>query len=397
MSFAVLSVCVPRPPSLSPRCKDPPPLLTHRRHGFSGDTFQHEVALAWQVKTTQTASNVHWGYWSHDIGGFHKGQGAPGDSDPTNSTGAELLLRWIQFGAVAPILRTHCDHCERRIWLFPLFEQMRDAMRLRNALGPAIYTAARQFYDTGVALLTPLYYNYAADAAVYTSAIVERQYLFLDRILAAPITIISSDGSGAVPWDVYLPEGTWTDWNGTAMHTGPTTISATYGAGDMPLFVRDGGLLPLKTIASVARYADPVVWALWPSAAAAGNATMYEDEGDSDAYQGGQWVTTVANYTSSAGSVILTIAPAQVSGALPPGFPAARGLALQLRGVGTRAVASVTVNGAALQPAALGVVPGWAVVSEAQHTLAEPAGALVVSAGAALDVFAATTIAVTLA
>jgi hypothetical protein len=95
--------------------------------------------------------------------------------------------------------------------------------------------------------------------------------------------------------------------------------------------------------------------------------------------------------------VTLTIAPAQVSGALPPGFPAARGLALQLRGVGARAVASVTVNGAALQPAALGVVPGWAVVSEAQHTLAEPAGALVVSAGAAFDVFAATTILVALA
>jgi hypothetical protein len=34
-------------------------------HGFSGDTFQHEVSLYWQVKTTQTAANVLWGYWSH--------------------------------------------------------------------------------------------------------------------------------------------------------------------------------------------------------------------------------------------------------------------------------------------------------------------------------------------
>lgn len=76
-----------------------------------------------------------WGYLSHDIGGFHDGSGAPGDADPKNLTGSELLLRWIQFGAVAPILRTHCDHCERRIWLFPYFDAMRDAMRLRNALG----------------------------------------------------------------------------------------------------------------------------------------------------------------------------------------------------------------------------------------------------------------------
>lgn len=69
------------------------PWQNHRYpHGFSGDTFQHEVELyhqvSWvracvsvwrppyhcrdQVKTTQTAANVLWGYWSHDIGGFHK-------------------------------------------------------------------------------------------------------------------------------------------------------------------------------------------------------------------------------------------------------------------------------------------------------------------------------------
>ena len=39
-------------------------------HGFSGDTFQHEVSLYWQVKTTQTAANVLWGYWSH-VSGSH--------------------------------------------------------------------------------------------------------------------------------------------------------------------------------------------------------------------------------------------------------------------------------------------------------------------------------------
>ena len=65
-------------------------------HGFSGDTFQHEVSLYWQVKTTQTAANVLWGYWSHDIGGFHTGKGCPGVSDPKNVTGSELFLRWIQ-------------------------------------------------------------------------------------------------------------------------------------------------------------------------------------------------------------------------------------------------------------------------------------------------------------
>lgn len=365
-------------------------------HGFSGDTFQHEVSLYWQVKTTQTAANVLWGYWSHDIGGFHNGKGAPGDADPTNTTGAELLLRWVQWGAVAPILRTHCDHCERRIWLFPYFDLMRDAMRLRNALGPTLYTAARAFYDSGVALVHPLYYDFGSDAAVYEQSIVEREYIFCDQVLAAPITTMTGVVNGTLQWPVYLPAGTWVSWNGTQTFAGPATTAETYGLGDIPLFVRGGGLLALKTMASVAAHADPVVWAAWPGAAA-GGFTLYEDEGDSDAYQGGEYMTTTATYAATAAAFRLTVAAANVSGALFPGALSARGHVLQLRGVGARAVASVTVNGAPVPPAAPGVVPGYAVVGEADHTLAAPAGALVVSAGASFDVFSPTVVVVNFA
>ena len=34
----------------------------------------------------------------------------------------ELLLRWLQFGAVSPLFRTHCSHCEMRPWKYPNFE-----------------------------------------------------------------------------------------------------------------------------------------------------------------------------------------------------------------------------------------------------------------------------------
>jgi hypothetical protein len=75
----------------------------------SGDTFQDVTALAWEVQTSPTAANVLFGYWSHDIGGFHTGDGCPGDSTPSNITGSEVFLRWVQFGAVSPIMRTHCE------------------------------------------------------------------------------------------------------------------------------------------------------------------------------------------------------------------------------------------------------------------------------------------------
>jgi alpha-glucosidase (family GH31 glycosyl hydrolase) len=56
--------------------------------------------------------------WSHDIGGNHNGGYSgyepvpgtvpklyPGDENPNNSTGSEMLLRWLQFGTFSPILR----------------------------------------------------------------------------------------------------------------------------------------------------------------------------------------------------------------------------------------------------------------------------------------------------
>ena len=83
--------------------------------GFSGDTFQDYGTLGFEIEMTAKAANVMFGYWSHDIGGNHNGTDCVGDDNPANLTGSELLLRWIQYGVLSPILRTHCQ-CDRYIW-----------------------------------------------------------------------------------------------------------------------------------------------------------------------------------------------------------------------------------------------------------------------------------------
>lgn len=124
-----------------------------------------------------------------------------------------MFLRWLQFGAVAPILRTHCNHCERRIWMFPYFEEMRDAMRLRNALGPYLYTEARAFYDTGVAAVHPLYYDFPLDAVLYgageaggAATVADSEYAFGSAILAAPITAMANvPNASTVGPKIHIP------------------------------------------------------------------------------------------------------------------------------------------------------------------------------------------------
>ena len=64
--------------------------------GFSGDTHISWASLAFQPEFTATASNIGYGWWSHDIGGHIFG----GRDD-------ELATRWVQLGVFSPILRLH--------------------------------------------------------------------------------------------------------------------------------------------------------------------------------------------------------------------------------------------------------------------------------------------------
>ena len=100
-----------------------------------------------------------------DIGGF---AGSPVD-DVFHTEGPELYLRWLQWGAYSPILRTHCRYCEQRVWTWGdgWFELMRRPLVLRSNMVPYTYThAAVRSYGAGEALLTPTYWDPAAATEV---------------------------------------------------------------------------------------------------------------------------------------------------------------------------------------------------------------------------------------
>eukprot|EP01046_Picozoa_sp_COSAG06_P058807 COSAG06_NODE_11942_length_1444_cov_1.823048_1_plen_196_part_10 len=160
---------------------------------------------------------------------------------------------------------TSCIGCERRIWLFPHFEQMKDAMVLRNSLAPYIYTAARQHYDLGVSLLRPLYYEHPEDDDAYTWA--DTQYYFGDSMLVAPIATAGSSPdpyTGVTHKQMWVPPGTWVEWGGELTHVGPTVLSKNYTLSEIPMLVSAGAVVPLKTMASVSAVRpDPLVWAIF--------------------------------------------------------------------------------------------------------------------------------------
>jgi hypothetical protein len=280
------------------------PLILHRwggmgshRYpiGFSGDTWANFQTLAFEPYFTATAANSGYGYWSHDIGGHNQ----YGDND------AELYLRWLQFGVFSPILRTHASNgsnIERRIWKFSNFALMREALQLRVRLFPYIYTAAREAYDTGVALCRPLYYDYPEEAAAYEC---ENEYLFGNDILVAPVTTRSEDGL-TTRQETWLPGGRWWNVCRSALVDGDVSFSDNYAQGEIPHFFRAGSIIPLYPVQrSVTSRPDTLTLKVVPGAD--GQGSLYEDEGDTEGYKDSIFSVTPFSQHRSADSVTLFI------------------------------------------------------------------------------------------
>ena len=372
--------------------------------GFSGDTFQHELTLQKQVELTPTAANALFGYLSHDLGGFHAdrttvaGGPCPGDSDPANATGAELLSRWLQFGAFAPIFRTHCGGCgpdgpptcacDRRIWRFPThYSFMRDAMLLRAALLPLAYTLARDFFDSGVAPVRKLYID-APEAlrAPAAAPFLAAQYMFGSDVTVAPVTQIGrGDNASVVNASLWLPPGAWAPWDGAAPAPlrspapGGVAWRAAYGQGGIPAAVRAGALLPLALhpAADIASPSPGIAWTLWAAGQelGQGRGALYEDDGESVAYAGGgggACLRTEAQFQWAQGVLRVTVGAAAGGGYA--GAPASRQLGLSVRGwvqrFGAARPASVRANNATC---------AWQV--SALPSLVTPEGALLAQCG----------------
>ena len=218
-------------------------LGSHRYQvGFSGDVYIAWEALAFMPWFTSTASNVCYGYWGHDIGGhmFHK--------DDEKVTNPELYLRWLQNAVFTPIFKTHCTKnsvIERRIWQFPNHMlDMRATMHLRYALVPYIYAAARQTFDTGVAMCRPMYYSHPEHDKAYNSP---EQYMFGDDLLVASIVSPADKVTGMASRKVWLPKGEkWFNMVSGKMYDGSDEdVEIHCTLSENPYFAKAGSIIPM--------------------------------------------------------------------------------------------------------------------------------------------------------
>ncbi len=289
---------------------------THRYGAcFTGDTASQWEVLAHELEVNTRAAQVGMAYLSHDLGGF-KG---PWPGIHLKRIDPELYIRWIQVGALSPIMRVHSHHGIREPWKYGpnVLRVAREAYRFHQELVPYLYHLARQAYDRGLPILRPLWFLYPEDGKTYQTP---DEFFLGDKILAAPV--VKPGGRRRI----YLPAGRWFSVADGEILQGPLEEERFYPLDKIPLFVRAGSILPAQDprLRTGTALPDPLVLRIYPGGE--DELDLYEDEGDGLGYEKGAF--TRWNFRLSCRGNRSTVILGPMKGGFP-GCPARRNLRVE--------------------------------------------------------------------
>jgi len=294
---------------------------------YGANTWSGDVNSSWQSLRNQIPAGLNFSmsaipYWNTDIGGFFAGAYKKGWGDGTkNPSFQELYVRWLQFGAFTPMMRSHGTDIPREIYNFGkkgeiIYDAIAKTIDLRYSLLPYIYSAAWNITNSQSTMMRALVMDFNDKKVVDMN----NEYMFGKSILVAPVvnaqytpeTIVKSNEETG--WDknidangtkaqaitftqvkstkVYLPEGTeWYDfWTNEKIQGGKEIEKATT-IDEIPLYIKSGSIIPFGPHV---QYATEKKWdklEIRIYSGANGEFTLYEDENDNYNYEKGAFST----------------------------------------------------------------------------------------------------------
>lgn len=142
-------------------------------------------------------------------------------------------MRWCDFSAFTPMMRTHEGNRPGDNWQFDSdAETIAHFARMTHVfttLKPYIKQAVAQNARSGLPVMRPLFLHYENESRAYT---LKYQYLFGRDLLVAPVY-----EQNRSDWTLWLPEDRWIHvWSGEAYSGGDVTVAAPIGK--PPVFYR---------------------------------------------------------------------------------------------------------------------------------------------------------------
>ncbi|MCC3373416.1 alpha-xylosidase [Cohnella sp. REN36] len=231
---------------------------------WGGDCEATYESMAESLRGGLSLGLSGFGFWSHDIGGFEQ------------SATPDLYKRWVAFGLLSSHSRLHGSTSYRVPWLFDeeAVDVLRHFTKLKARLMPYLFGQAAVASRQGLPMMRAMVLEFGEDAAC---DYLDRQYMLGDSLLVAPI--FNETGESAY----YLPKGTWTHFLTGERVEGGTWRHERYDYMSLPLFVREGALIPVgrEDARPDYDYADDVTFHLFaPKEGASFAAAVPDERGD---------------------------------------------------------------------------------------------------------------------
>ena len=279
-------------------------LLT--RNGFAGlqrystASWSGDIGTSWTDMRMQMAAGLGYSmsgipFWGMDIGGFSV---MSKFYDPANADEwQELQTRWHQFGTFVPLFRTHGQWPRRELWnIAPegsaAYNSILWYMQLRYRLMPYLYSLAAAVHFEDGTMMRGLPMDYPRDPEVRD---LSDQWMLGPALMPCPVYEYKARSR-----EVYFPEGGWYDfYTGKFIQGGRRiTVEAPYER--MPLFVREGSIIPVGGAAEWTEDlpADHITFLVYAGKDA--DFTFYEDDGLTYAYEKGQYGSFTLHWDDSA-------------------------------------------------------------------------------------------------
>ena len=273
--------------------------------------WSSDISGNWDTLKRQVSTGINFvasgmPYWSTDIGGWqylpsrHTPE-RPALLDPSDAREnighyddyPELYVRWFEYGAFQPNFRSHGSRPQNEVWSYgkqaePILVKY---LRLRYQLMPYIYSLAHATHETGAPFMRGLFMDFGNDPKV---ADIGDEYMFGPSLLVAPVT-----EQGRISRTVYLPAGTdWYNFWTNERFRGSQTIVVDAPIDTIPLFVRAGAILPLGSpVESTNEIQDIVNLRIYPGAD--GQFNLYRDDGNTYAYERGEFKLTQLHWSDA--------------------------------------------------------------------------------------------------
>ncbi|MFT7159302.1 MAG: alpha-glucosidase (family GH31 glycosyl hydrolase) [Bacteroidia bacterium] len=221
------------------------------------------------------------------------------------SKSAEEWVRRMQSVCFSPMAMLNAWADGTKPWSFPEVEEaVRDVANLRMQLLPYIYSTFSQYHFEGLPPFRAMNlvdgFNAKEQVSAgklsstdnpYAVAIkkqVKDQYMMGDNILVAPMF------EGDVERTVILPAGKWYDFYDGKFAGENELITVKPGLEKIPLFVKDGGIIPMMPIQRQAPKKGEIVdLEIRHYGKSEGNFTLYDDDGETFDFEKGQYSQVV--------------------------------------------------------------------------------------------------------